>query len=84
MKILVKYDEGDIKLWLPTILVCNKGTAWLANHVGRKYAGEAMKDIPPEALDKLFAELRRIKKVHGSWDLVEIKSADGNEVLIQL
>ena len=84
MKIHVKYDEGNIRLWLPTNLVFSKGTVWLANRVGRKYAGEAMKEIPPEALDKLFTELRWIKGIHGSWDLVEVKSADGNEVLIQL
>ena len=84
MKIHVKYDEGSIHLWIPTGLVFSKGTVWAANHVARKYAGDAMKDIPPEALDRLFAEFRRIKEIHGSWDLVEVKSADGNEVLIQL
>ena len=84
MKIHVKYNERSVRLRLPTGLVFNKGTVWLANHVARKYAGDAMKDIPPEALDRLFAELRRIKGIHGSWDLVEVKSADGNEVLIQL
>lgn len=84
MKIQVKNDEHEINIVLPTSLVFSKGTVWLANHVGRKCAGDAMKDIPPEALEALFAELRRIKRKYGSWDLVEVKSSDGEEVLVRL
>ena len=43
-----------------------------------------MKDIPPEALDKLFGEFRRIKRQYGHWDLVEVSEADGTEVKITL
>lgn len=84
MKIQVKSEGHHIQLLLPTGLVFSKGTVWLANHFGRKYAGDAMKAIPPQALEELFAELRRIKKKYGSWDLVEVKSASGEEVLIRL
>ena len=64
--------------------VFSKGTVWLANHFGRKYAGNAMKEIPPEAMDKLFVEFRRIKKHYGRWDLVEIQGSDGKQVSITL
>ena len=84
MRIKVKSEDTDINLLLPTNLIFSKGTVWLANHFGRKYAGDAMKDIPPEALDALFAELRRIKRRHGHWTLVEVHSADGSEVEITL
>ena len=43
-----------------------------------------MKDISPEALTALFAEFRRIKKKHGSWELVDIESADGGLVKVIL
>ena len=47
-------------------------------------AGDAMKDIPPEELDKLFAEFRRIKRQYGSWELVHVISSGGDEVHITL
>lgn len=84
MKIQVKGNGYDINLLLPTALIFGKGTVWLANHFGRKYAGDAMKDIPPEALEALFAEFRSIKRKYGSWDLVEVESATGDRVLIRL
>lgn len=84
MKIAVKGGGHDLKLIFPTALVFNKGTVWLANQFGRKYAEDAMKDIPPEAMDKLFAELRRIKKKHGTWELVDIESASGELVKVIL
>jgi hypothetical protein len=84
MRIIVKSEDTNIHLCLPTNLIFSKGTVWLANHFGRKYAGDAMKDIPPEAMDRLFAEFRRIKRQYGHWDLVEVSEADGTEVKITL
>lgn len=84
MRIEIKDGVRNLTLLLPTTLLFSSGTAWLANTVGRKYAAEEMKDIPPEALNALFAELRRIKKRHGSWELVDVESADGEKVKITL
>lgn len=84
MRIRIKVDGQNINLVLPTGLVFGKGTVWLANHVGRKYAGDAMKNIPPKALEVLFSEFRRIKRKRGSWNLVEVESSDGEQVLITL
>ena len=84
MRIKVKSEDTNIHLCLPTNLIFSKGTVWLANHIGRKYAGNAMKDIPPESLDSLFAEFRRIKRKHKHWVLVEVASSDGDEVSIVL
>ena len=84
MRIKVKSGDTNINIPVPTNLVFSKGSVWLANRFGRKYAGDALKDLPPEALDKLFAEFRRIKRKHGNWDLVEVESSDGSQVLIRL
>ena len=84
MRITVKSEDANINLVLPTNLIFGRGTVWLANHFGRKYAGEAMQDIPPEALDRLFAEFRRIKRRYRRWTLVEVHSADGSDVEITL
>lgn len=84
MKIRIKDGGRNLTLLLPTALLFSRGTAWLANTVGRKYAGEVMKHIPPESVNGLFAELRRVKKKHGSWELAEVESADGEKVKITL
>lgn len=84
MRITVKSEDANVNLVLPTNLIFGRGTVWLANHFGRKYAGDAMKDIPPEALDRLFGEFRRIKRQYGHWTLVEVRSANGEEVEITL
>ena len=84
MKIQIKGGGHNLTLLFPTGLIFSKGTVWLANHVGRRYAPEAMANIPPEALAALFAEFRRIKKQNKSWKLVEVESADGEKVNIIL
>lgn len=84
MKIEIRGGEENMTLLLPTGIIFSRGTAWLADTVGRKYAGDAMKDIPPEALKNLFAEIRRIKRRYGKWELVDVESADGEKVKITL
>ena len=40
--------------------------------------------LSDEAVYALCGELMRIKRKHGSWDLVEVESSDGMQVLIRL
>ena len=80
----MKSEDINSNLILPANLIFSKGTVWIANRYGRQYAGNARKDIPPEVLEKLFAEFRRIKRKYGNWDLVEVSSSDGAEVSIVL
>lgn len=84
MKIIVKSQEHNIRLGFPTAWLFGRGSAFLAEKLGRKYAPEAMGSIPPDAIPILCAELRRIKKKYGSYDLVEVESAEGDYVKIQL
>lgn len=84
MKIIVKSQEHNIRLGFPTAWLFGRGSALLAEKLGRKYAPEAMQNISPETIPILCAEFRRIKKKYGSYDLVEVESADGEYVKIQL
>lgn len=84
MKIQIKGENHNFTLILPTVLAFSKPSAWLVNRVARKYAPEALAVIPPDALDALWAELRRIKMKYGSWTLVEVESAEGERVKITL
>lgn len=73
-----------MNLAIPNGLLFNRFALWLAGHVGGKYAPEVMAHIPPEAVAALFAELKSIQKKHGSWELVEVLSADGESVKVIL
>jgi len=84
MKILIKSGSQNLRIRIPTGLVFSPIVARLGCRYGLQYAGDAMKDISPEALAALFAEFRRIKKKHGSWDLVDIVCTDGSLVKVTL
>ena len=84
MRIQIKSKDKKLNLVLPTKLIFGRWVVYLANTVGRKYAGEQMKSISPEALDALFAEFRHTKDRYGAWELVEIESSDGEIVKIIL
>lgn len=84
MKIIVKTPEHNIRFRLPTSLIFSKGSAFLVEKLGRKFSPESMVNIPPEAIPKLCDELRRIKKKHGAYELVEVESAEGEYVQIIL
>ena len=84
MKIEVRHEGMHLRLRIPTRMIFSRPVQYLANHTARKYAPKAMENISPEAMGALFSELRRIKKKYGSWDLVEVQSADGEIVRIIL
>ena len=84
MKIHVKSEGYNIRLWLPTNLVFNPMVARLAVRYGLRDAPDPVQNISPEALEALFAEFRRIKKKHGSWELVHMECASGDKVKIVL
>jgi len=84
MRIQIKSEGRNISLLLPTKLVFGKATVYLANTIGRKYAGEHMNSIQPHALEALFAEFRRIKDHYGTWELVDIESSGGEIIKIIL
>lgn len=84
MKIIVRSQEHNIRLGIPTDWIFSRGSAFLAEKLGRKYAPESMAQIPPDAIPVLCAELRKIKKKYGAYELMEVESADGQYVKITL
>lgn len=84
MRIQIKSDEKNLNIVLPTKLMFGRWVVYLANTVGRRYAGEHMNAVSPEALESLFAEFRRIKDTYGKWELVNIESSTGETVKIIL
>lgn len=84
MKIRIKSEGRNLRMWLPTRLIFSKTVARLGAKYGKQYAGEAMEKISPEGIEMLFAEFRRIKAKNKHWELVKIECADGSVVDISL
>lgn len=84
MKIQVTGKGKNIRLSIPNALIFNSLTLRVAGSAARKYAPEAMAKVTPEQMNVLFRELKRIQKKYGSWELVEVYSADGEVVKVIL
>lgn len=84
MKIYIKSEHHNLRLYLPTGLIFSKTIARLGWRFGLQYAEGVLKGISPEAMETLFAEFRRIKRKHGSWELANVEGADGQMVRIIL
>lgn len=82
MKITVNGNGQNINLSLPTNLIFSKTVLKLVLKNNRH--ASKLERIPPHAVDALVDELRRVKKVYGTWDLVEVDSADGEHIKITL
>lgn len=99
MRIRVKDGDTNINIPIPTGLVFNRVSVWLWLRFARKMAKhndkylpdsvEASTDsfflnVPDRKVYALCDELMRVKRRYGSWTLVEVQSADGEEVHITL
>lgn len=99
MKVHVKADGHNINIPIPTALIFSKPSVWLYLKLAKKFSSQAseftpgnieitvdrvLDRIPEEAVYALCAELMRVKRKHGTWTLVEVKAATGEEVTITL
>ncbi len=83
MKIHIRTQGRGFSLLLPTRLLFSKAILKLGLHMGKRYS-PAVPQLPPAAIDALCREIHRIKKTGGSWELVNIQSAQGEEIQIFL
>ena len=81
MRIHIKCEGKDLHFWIPTTFVFSRGIAWLAVRFGLHYANM---NLSTEQLYRLFAEFRRIKRKYRTWELVNVESADGEQVKVVL
>ena len=84
MKIRIQEKDRNFTLRIPTALIFSRFTAKLTSRAACKYAPDALANISPEHLEALMAELGRIRKKLGRWELVEVESADGTYIKITL
>ena len=99
MRIQVKAHGHSINIPIPTGLIFSKPSVWLYLKLARKVSSRAsryipenveesvdeiLEKLPDDAVYALCAEIMRIKRKHGTWKLVEVQSASGEEIQITL
>ena len=100
MKIRVKADGHNIRLWLPTSLLKSRlGYSIIKQAIKNNYERNSKKaEVPDDAVQnkefempisrkqvlEMYQTLRRIIKEKGHFNLVEVHSAKGEHVLIRV
>lgn len=86
MKIILRSKEGpNLTIPLPNRFLFSPTLLQLVNWTARKSIPEFQApNIPPQAVKALYAEIRKIKKVHKEWYLLDLRSAEGDTVQIKL
>lgn len=64
----------------PTCLTLNRLTAWI---IRRKLKKEGIQ-LTGKQTARMLKELKRYKKNHADWNLVEVNSKNGNTVKVRL
>lgn len=83
MKIRVRSDSHSFSIVLPTRMLFSKSILKFGLRIGKKYSAD-VPELPPEMVDGLCDEIRRIKKRYGAWELVDVQASDGEQVQIIL
>lgn len=86
MKIHVKDEDLSFVLVLPTRLLLSRTVARLVARVLIKCVSEdnVQVDTLLNTLERIFAELRRVKDRHRKWVLLDVTSSDGDRIKIEL
>lgn len=73
-------DGPNLTIPLPTGLLCNRLTAGIA----AKAMAQNGVNATPAQMVRFFQTVRRYKRKHPDWVLVEVQSADGDYVYVKL
>ena len=80
MKIAIKWDETKLTLRFPTGLVLNRFTAGFGSRMLKKEGIH----LTRKQTVLFIKELKRYKKTHRDWNLVEVSENDTNSVIIKI
>lgn len=87
MKIKIQDKGRTYRIFIPGWLIWGRLTLRLVRYglsKASRYGPEILSQLPPEAVEKLLLELRRIKKLHGKLELAEVRSSDGQYIKVTL
>lgn len=83
MKISVRSKDANIKVWLPNSLIFSAPIRYLIVRTAAKSVGDfALLD--PQMMNGLLQQIKLLSKEYKGLPFVEVQSADGEEVLIEL
>lgn len=80
MKIRIRSEDANFSLPVPTGLVLNPITAGVLAKLSREYSVS----VTGGQILRLFSAIKQFRRRHKDFVLVEVHSADGEEVLIKL
>lgn len=80
MRITVRSEEANLRIPIPTALIFNDLTAAIAPRFMSQYG----LNITGRQARKLVRAMKKFKRRHRDWILVEVQSADGDYVEIKL
>ena len=83
MKIQLQGKERSLQLALPTGLIFSRFSLRLLLK-SVEINGCRLNGLSPEAADRLAREIKRIRKKHGSWELVEVETANAENIRVSL
>ena len=80
MKIFINWDNTKFTLCLPTSLALNRCTAGM---VRRELEKEGI-HLTRKQTVLFIKELKRYKKTHRDWNLVEVEGSDEDSVIVKI
>lgn len=78
------FSKASVKIYLKLArMFSSRAARYIPEGMDHK-AERILDNLPENAICALCDEIVRVKKKHGSWELVEVRSASGDEVKITL
>lgn len=81
MKVVIKSEKKNFFIIIPTVLILNRLTANISAKIIKSKCPTI--DINSKDLIKLINSIKKYKKKHKHWELLNIISADGEIIFIR-
>ena len=83
MKIHIRDGKKRFVLALPNFLLLNAFSSWILKKSSEKYGGTSL-NISPKSMREIRRCIRKMRKTHKDWSLVDALNSDGSTVNIKL
>ena len=85
MRINVESEDKRIKLALPSGLIYRIVFSGVGLKCLKRYGGDnCFSNITKKDMKKIRKTIRRMRKIHKSWNIVEVDSAEGDHIVVRL
>ena len=84
MRIKIESQEKNLNLALPSGLVSRIAFSGVGLRYLKKHGDNSFKNLTKRDMKNIRKTLRRMRKIHKNWNIVEVDSADGDHVIIRL